>query len=208
MDLEDFGLQPICALTNQTKEAKESEAPAELLLQGMAHAHEFVSDLTDSSALSQSGSAHSVLEPIPIPTTHAFDLPMDSDDSKDDEPPGVLLFCLLPPPADVKWRPGFTPAQLRQIAETECCAFERNFDFCAKMSPLSDYDWEKQFSPPVSVTLLEFSPESSDGPQADLVPLYLIHENPWLTSTNIQHLWPHTRLHICCNVISNVLTTE
>ncbi len=53
--------------------------------------------------------------------------------------------------------------QLRQTTETKCCAFERNFDFCTKMSPPSDYDWGKQFSPPVSVTPSEFSPESSDG---------------------------------------------
>ncbi len=76
------------------------------------------------------------------------------------------------------------------------------------MSPPSDYDWENQFSPPVSVTLSEFSSESTDGQQADSVPLYLVHENPWLTSTNTRHLWLNTRLHICCNVISNVPTTE
>ncbi len=90
-------------LTDQTKEAKESEVPVELLLQGVAQVHELASDLTDSFALLQSGSAHSVSEPIPIPTMHAFDLLMDSDDSEDDELPGVLPFCPLPLPEDIKW---------------------------------------------------------------------------------------------------------
>ncbi len=40
------------------------------------------------------------------------------------------------------------------------------------------------------------------------MPLYLIHEDPWLTSMNTMHLWPHTRHQICCNVISRVPTTE
>ncbi len=107
-------------MTDQTKEVKELEAPVEPLLQDVAHVHEqSASDLTDSVESSQSGSAHSVLQPIPILTMHAFDSLMDSDDSEDDKPRGVLPFCPLPLPEDIKWRPKFTPVQLRQIAMSE-----------------------------------------------------------------------------------------
>ncbi len=94
--------------------------PLELPLQGVVQAHkQSTCDLTGSFESSQSGLAHSVSEPIPIPTMRAFDSPMDSDDTEDDEPPGVLPFCPLPQPEDIKWRPEFTLAQLRQIATTE-----------------------------------------------------------------------------------------
>ncbi len=124
MDFKDFGLQPICALTDQTKMTTESEAPAEPPLQGVAQVHESTSDLTDSGELSQSGSANSVSESIPIPTMRAFDSPMDSDEFENDEPLGVLPFCPLLPPENIKWRSEFTLEQLRQIAETEHCTFE------------------------------------------------------------------------------------
>ncbi len=140
----------------------------------MAHMHkQSVSDLTDSVESSQSGLAHSMSEPIPIPTTCTFTSLMDSDESEDDEPPGVLPFCPLLLPEDIKWRPEFSLAQLHQIATSERCAFERNFEFYTKMSPPSDHDWEEQFSTPVSVSLSEFSPGSTDGQQANSVPLYL-----------------------------------
>ncbi len=151
---------------------------------------------------------HSVSELISISTMHVFDLPVDSDEAEEDVPLGLLPSCPLLPPENVKWWTEFTLEQLHRIKETEHCAFEKNFDFCAQLSLPSDYDWEKQFNPPVSATLLEFLDESSDGQQANSLPLYLIHEDPWLTSTNTMHLWPHTRHRICCNVISRVPTTE
>ncbi len=157
LDFKEFSPQLICALTNQIKLTTELEVPAELLLQSEAQVHESTSDLTDSDQFSQSGSTHSVSEPIPIPTM---------------------------------------------------CAFEQNFDLCIRVSPPSDYDWERQFNPPIPAMLSEFSTELSDGQQATSLPLYLIHEEPWLTSTNTKHLWPHTRHQICCNVISRVPTTE
>ncbi len=166
-----------------------------------------MSDLTDSSEMFQSGLVHSVSEPISIPTTCTFELPLDSNEfEEEDKPPGILPYCPLLLPENVQWRPEFTSEQLHHIKETERCAFEQNFDFCVRLSPPSDYDWEEQFDPPVSATLSEFLAESSDGQQANSLPLYLIHENPWLTSTNTWHLWPHTRHQICCNVISKVPT--
>ncbi len=109
----------------------EPEVPDDPPLSSEAQVHESTSDLTNSDELSQSGSTHSVSEPIPIPTTCAFDLPVDPDEVSEDWLPDLLPFCPLLPPENVKWRTEFTLEQLRRIKETERCAFEKNFDFCA-----------------------------------------------------------------------------
>ncbi len=103
LDFKDFSPQPICALTKRIKPAIELEVPVEQLLHSDAQAHTSTSNLTDSSEVSQSGSAHSVSELIPIPAMRAFDLPMESDEFEDDESLGILPFCLLLAPENVHW---------------------------------------------------------------------------------------------------------
>ncbi len=130
LGFQEFGPQPICAFTEQIKPVADLDVPVEQSPQGDTLVHESTSDLTDSSEVFQSGSAHSVSEPIQIPITHAFDSPMQSDESEEDESPGILPCCPLLLPENVRWRPEFTSEQLHHIKETERCAFEWNFDFC------------------------------------------------------------------------------
>ncbi|MCP4603890.1 MAG: hypothetical protein GY847_25780, partial [Proteobacteria bacterium] len=189
LDFKEFGPQPICVLSGPTKPTAEAELPP----------------LSEAQAFD---SIHLESEPIPIPTTRAFESPMDQDELERGELAGILPFCPLPPPANIKWRVEPTPEQLCQTREIERRAFERNFDCCTQLLSSSDYDWERQFNPPIKATLSEFSAESSDEKLASPLPLYLMHENPWLTSTNVRHLWPNTRHRIRCNVISRVPTTE
>ncbi len=84
LSFEEFGLQPICVLTEQIKSTTLSELSAELLPRSEAQAHESMNDLTDSGELFQSSSAHSESEPIPIPTTCAFESPVDPDEFEKD----------------------------------------------------------------------------------------------------------------------------
>ncbi len=88
-------------VTWEIKSTTESEVPAEQSLQSDAQVHEPTSDLTDLSEVSQSSSTHSVSEPIPIPTMRAFESPTDEFEA--DKPLGILPFCPLLPPDDVKW---------------------------------------------------------------------------------------------------------
>ncbi|MCP4600751.1 MAG: hypothetical protein GY847_09500, partial [Proteobacteria bacterium] len=151
LDFHEFGPQPICMLTEQFKLIIQSEQPVEPPPQSVAEVQGRTSNVTNASEAFPSGSDHSVSEPIPIPTTCAFEPPMDSNEfDDDDESPGIPPHCPLSPPDNVRWQPEFTSEQLRHIKETEHSAFEQNFDFCVRMSPPSDYDWEKQFDPPVS----------------------------------------------------------
>ncbi len=130
MDFQDFGPQPICVLTEQTKPTIELEPPVEPPLQSVAQALDATSDLTDSSEMSQSGSVHSVSEPISIPTTRAFELPMDLNELEDDdEPLGILPCCPLLPPENVQWRPEFTSEQLHHIKETKRMCFRTELRF-------------------------------------------------------------------------------
>ncbi len=91
LNFQEFGPQPICVLTEQIKLDIELESPVESPLQSALQVQDLTSELADSAELFQSGSDHSVSEPISIPTACAYESPMDSDElGDDDELPGVL----------------------------------------------------------------------------------------------------------------------
>ncbi len=90
-------------MTERIELTIDLESPAEPPLQSMAQVQDAMSDSTDSSEKYQSGLGHSVSEPIPIPTTRAFEPPLDLNESEEeDEPLGTLPYCPLLPPENVQ----------------------------------------------------------------------------------------------------------